>query len=89
MSEGTLRKWVTNANRKERAATPEAALPIDVTAAAWSVAQRLLALQETHPPSATTPSPLQPQNCSTGSSCTNLVRCFAYPQPLKKHLIAD
>ena len=31
MSEGTLRKWVTNANRKERAATPEAALPIDVT----------------------------------------------------------
>lgn len=48
MSEGTLRKWVTNANRKERAATPEAALPIDVTAAAWSAAQRLLALQETH-----------------------------------------
>lgn len=48
MSEGTLRKWVTNANRKERAATPEAALPIDVAASAWSAAQRLLALQETH-----------------------------------------
>ena len=45
MSEGTLRKWVTNANRKERAATPEAALPIDVAASAWSAAQRLLALQ--------------------------------------------
>ena len=48
MSEGTLRKWVTNANRKERAVTPEATLPIDVAASAWSAAQRLLALQETH-----------------------------------------
>ena len=38
MSEGTLRKWVTNANRKERAATPEAALPIDMAASAWSAA---------------------------------------------------
>ena len=48
ISEGTLRKWITNAKRKERAATPEATLPSDVAAAAWSAAQRLLALQETH-----------------------------------------
>ena len=48
MSEGTLRKGVTNAKGKERAGTPEAARAIGGAAAAWSAAQRLLALQETH-----------------------------------------
>lgn len=48
MSEGTLRKWVSNSNRKQSLSAPAAALPSDVAAASWSAAQRLLALQESH-----------------------------------------
>jgi transposase-like protein len=48
MSEGTLRKWVSNSSRRGRAEVPEATLPSDVDASAWSPAQRLLALHETH-----------------------------------------
>lgn len=48
MSEGTLRKWVSQSNRKDSLSTPAASLPVDVPAASWSPAQRLLALQETH-----------------------------------------
>ena len=48
MSEGTLRKWVSNSNRKDSPWTPAATLPSDVSAASWNAAQRLLALHETH-----------------------------------------
>ena len=48
MSEGTLRKWVSNSSRKAMASTPAATLPSDVAAQLWSPAQRLLALHETH-----------------------------------------
>ena len=52
MSEGTLRKWVSQSNQKDNesspACTPAAILPVDVPAASWSPEQRLLALHETH-----------------------------------------
>jgi transposase-like protein len=48
MSEGTLRKWVSNSNRKAISSTSAAPLPSDVPAPLWSPAQRLLALQEAH-----------------------------------------
>jgi transposase-like protein len=48
MSEGTLRKWISNSNRKASLSAPAAVLPSDVPAASWSPAQRLLALHQTH-----------------------------------------
>jgi len=48
MPEGTLRKWITKSNQKDSLPTPAATLPVDVAAASWSPAQRLLALNETH-----------------------------------------
>ena len=48
MAEGTLRKWITKSNQKDSLPTPAATLPVDVAAASWSPAQRLLALNETH-----------------------------------------
>ncbi len=48
MSEGTLRKWISNSNRKQSPTAPGATLPSDMPAASWSPAQRLLALHETH-----------------------------------------
>ena len=46
--EGTLRKWITKSNQKDNLPTSAATLPVDVAAASWSPAQRLLALNETH-----------------------------------------
>jgi transposase-like protein len=48
MAEGTLRKWMSKSNQKASLPTPAATLPVDVAAASWSPAQRLLALNETH-----------------------------------------
>lgn len=48
MSEGTLRKWIGKSNQKDSLPTPAAALPVDLAAASWSPAQRLLALNMTH-----------------------------------------
>jgi transposase-like protein len=48
MSEGTLRKWVSKSNQKDSLSSSVVTLPVDVPAASWSPAQRLLALQETH-----------------------------------------
>ncbi len=44
MSTGTLRKWWARSNLSAPAAMPAAELPVE----AWSAAQRLLALQQTH-----------------------------------------
>ena len=48
MAEGTLRKWIGKSNQKASLPTPAATLPVDLCAASWSPAQRLLALNETH-----------------------------------------
>ena len=48
MSEGTLRKWIGKSNQKDSLPTPAATLPVDLAAASWSPAQRLLALNMTH-----------------------------------------
>jgi len=48
MSAGTLRKWWGRSNRGVAQTTPPAELPSDLPAEAWSAAQRLLALQQTH-----------------------------------------
>lgn len=49
MSLGTLWKWLANAKLVDSAGAPQAELPAEVAAQSWSPAQRLLALQETHP----------------------------------------
>lgn len=48
MSCGTLRKWISQTNRSDLVAAPQAQLPADVPAQSWSPAQRLQALNQTH-----------------------------------------
>ena len=48
MSAGTLRKWWGHSNRAASRPTPPAELPSELPADAWSAAQRLLALHQTH-----------------------------------------
>lgn len=45
---GTLRKWISQTNKSDRAPVPQVQLPADVPAQSWSPAQRLLALNQTH-----------------------------------------
>ena len=49
MSLGTLWKWLASAKSVDSTDTPQVDLPAEVPAQSWSPAQRLLALQETHP----------------------------------------
>jgi transposase-like protein len=49
MSLGTLWKWLASAKLVDSTEAPQAELPAEVPAQSWSPAQRLLALQETHP----------------------------------------
>ena len=48
MSVGTLRKWISKSNRKHEVGGPAAQLLEDLPAQSWSLAQRLLALNQTH-----------------------------------------
>ncbi|MBG6078281.1 transposase, partial [Polaromonas sp. CG_9.11] len=49
MPVGTLRKWISKSNRKHEVDSPAAQLPDDLPAQSWGPAQRLLALNQTHP----------------------------------------
>ena len=48
MSAGTLRKWLSKSNGAAAQPASTAELPIELPAQAWSAAQRLLALHQTH-----------------------------------------
>ncbi|CDS53123.1 hypothetical protein [Polaromonas sp. CG9_12] len=70
MPVGTLRKWISKSNRKHEVGSPAAQLPDDLPAQSWGPAQRLLALNQTHP---MTPTQLHAWCREKGNRPTNTI----------------